>query len=567
MKQSNKLLQNNILNLTIFIGAVFLLIYISSFVFFRIDLTSEKRYTLSESTVDLLKQNEEGIHIKIYLEGEGLPPGFKKLQRSIREMLDEFSVYSGNNLTYEFINPSENPDKEIRKSIYQELNAKGVLPINLNDKDQEGRVSQKVIFPGALLIYKGNEVAINFLKNTQGLSAEQNLNNSIQSLEYEFTNALRKLISDEVVKVAFIQGHGELHEYEVMDITKTLSEYYEVQTGILGGQLGIIDQFKAIIIANPTKKFTEEDKFVIDQYIMNGGRVMWLIDGVNASMDSLAIQPSALALANEYNINDQLFKYGARVNHNLVMDLNCVPIGLMSKKNSNQGVELFPWLYYPEIRSDNNHFITKYLNSVKTTFVSSVDTVGDSPDIKRTILLKSSEYSRQAHVPVRLSLEIIGRQPNPNAFNEGQLPVAVLLEGKFVSLYKNRSTANLANSISDFKTESEETKLIVVGDGDIARNEVASNGEVFPLGYDRNTGLNYKGNSEFLLNAVNYLCGDEALMSLRLRELKLRLLDKQRILKERTFWQIVNVVAPVIIVLLFAAVLLFIRKRRYTTIR
>ncbi len=564
MKNSNSLKQNNFLSLLTFIIVVFLLIYISSFVFFRIDLTSEKRYTLSQSTIDLLKKNKEGIYIKIYLDGEGLPPGFKQLQRSIREILDEFGVYSGNNLNYEFINPSENPDKEVRKQIFTQLSEKGILPIDLNDKDSEGKVSQQIIFPGALLIYNAKEVPINFLKNTKGQTAEQNLNNSIQSLEYEFTNALRKLIADESQKIAFIQGHGELHEYELVDITRTLTEYYEVQTGVLGGKLGILDYFKAIIIANPTKPFSEEDKFVIDQYIMNGGKAIWLVDGVNASMDSLATAPSALAMATEYNISDQLFKYGARVNPTLLMDLTCAPIGLTSRANSNQGIELFPWLYYPEIRSDNKHFITKYLNSIKTQFASTVDTVGDSPEIKRTILLKSSKFAREAHVPVRLSLEIIGKQPDPNAFNKPNLPVAVLLEGKFESLYKNRNISHLANQIPNFKTQSKETKIIVVGDGDIARNEVASNGEVFPLGYDRNSGLKYEGNKEFLLNAVNYLCGDSALMKLRMRELQLRLLDKQRIQEERTKWQVINVLMPILIILIFAFALFFIRKRKYS---
>jgi len=563
MKQTNKLKQNNILSLLVSIVAVFLVIYISSFVFFRLDLTSEKRYTLSQSTIDLPEKNKEGIYIKVYLEGEGLPPGFVKLQRSIQEMLDEFGVYSGNSLNYEFINPSENPDKEVRKNIYKQLNEKGIYPIDLNDKDKEGAVSKKIIFPGASLIYNGKEVPINFLKNTQGLTAEQNLNNSIQSLEYEFTNALRKLISNENVSIAFIQGHGELHEYEVMDLTRTLTEYYDVQTGILGGKLGIIDNFKAIIIANPTQAFSEEDKFVIDQYIMNGGRVMWLVDGANASMDSLAIAPSALALASEYNINDQLFKYGARVNPNLLMDLSCAPIGLMSKANDKQGVELFPWLYFPEIKSDNKHFVTKYLNSIRTQFVSTVDTVGESTEIKRTVLLTSSAYAREARVPIRLSLDIIGRQPDPNAFNQSNLPIAILLEGKFESLYKNRSTVNLKNSITNFKTKSKESKQIVVGDGDIARNEVASNGEIFPLGFDRNTGINFSGNKEFLLNAVNYLCGDEALMNLRLRELKLRILDKQRIVSERLKWQLLNVLSPIVFILLFAVTLMFIRKKSF----
>jgi ABC-2 type transport system permease protein len=564
MKNSNKLKQNNLLSLLSFIVIVILVIYISNFVFFRLDLTSEKRYTLSDNTIKLLEENKEGIYIKIYLDGNDLPPGFKKLQRSIRELLDEFGVYSGNKLNYEFINPSENPDKDVRKQIYTDLNQKGILPIDLNDKDKEGKVSQQIIFPGAILIYKAKEVPINFLKNTKGQSAEQNLNNSIQSLEYEFTNALRKLMAEESQKIAFIQGHGELHEYELIDLTRTLSEYYEVQTGVLGGKIGILDPFKAIIIANPTKAFTEEDKFVIDQYIMNGGKVIWLLDGVNASMDSLATSPSSLAMATEYNLSDQLFKYGARVNPTLLMDLNCAPIGLTSKANANQGIELFPWLYFPEIRSDNKHFITKYLNSILTQFVSTVDTVGDSKKIKRTILLKSSTYAREAHVPARLSLEIIGKQPDPNAFNQPNLPIAVLLEGNFESLYKNRNISHLANHFPNFKTESKNTKLIIVGDGDIARNQVASNGEVFPLGYDRNTGIRYEGNKEFLLNAVNYLCGDSALMNLRLRELQLRILDKQRITSERTKWQVINVLIPIATILFFAAILLFIRKRKYT---
>lgn len=571
MKPTNKLKQNNILSLLAFIVIVFLVIYISSFVFFRLDLTSEKRYTLSESTVDLLEQNTEGIYIKIYLEGEGLPPGFKKLQRSVRELLDEFDVYSGNNLNYEFINPSESLDKKARVEIYNQLRKKGIYPIELNDKDNEGKVSKKIIFPGAILVYNGKEVAINFLKNTQGQSAENNLNNSIQSLEYEFVNAFRKLVSKEKISLAFIKGHGELHELQVEHISQILREYYEVQSGVIGGLLGSMEQFKAIIIAKPRKKFSEEDKFVIDQYIMNGGRVLWLLDGTNASIDSLtsskasSLAPSALVLGNDYNITDQLFKYGARVNPNILMDVNFAFIGLMTQQ---QRIQKYPWFYYPVIQSDNKHFITKYLNLIKTEFLSSVDTVGDSPDIKRTILLKTSKLTHEINVPFRLSFDILNRKLDQRIFDKSGMPVAILLEGSFESLYKNRNISHLSNYVTGYKLKSKNTKMIVVGDGDIIRNKVDSKNETYPLGLgfmpDGKEGFKYKGNSEFLLNAVNYLCGDEALMNLRMRELKLRLLDKPKIQTERAKWQLINVVSPIFIILLFAFALIFIRKRKYS---
>jgi len=561
-------IKNSLLKLIISIVIIIAGAYILSVKFLRFDLTSEGRYTLSDYSINILENLNDKVYIKVYLEGKGLPSTFKNFRREIKEELDEFKIYADENLEFEFIDPAESPDQEVRFALYDDLFKKGLIPIETNEISDDGKSSQKLIFPGVILSYKGKESAVNLLKSTSNSEpeSEENINNSIQSLEYELTNAIQKLSKDKKPKIAFIEGHGELNEYELMDISTILSEYYKVMTGSLKETPGILDDFKAIIIAKPEKEFNEQDKFVIDQYIMKGGNVMWLIEGSKTNVDSLLLTGSTISLAQDLNLNDMLFQYGARINHDLLQDKFYSPIGLTMKgPDGKPKINYYPWYYFPVIVSDNNHVISKYLNYIRLEFVSTIDTVGVNPNIKKTVLLKSSEISRLDPIPARIALEQINNMPADNEMKAGRKNLAVLLEGKFESVFKNRPVNKYFPDISlpDVLIESKPAKMIVVSDGDIIRNEVDREGRPYPIGFDRYTQQTFTGNKEFILNAVNYLCDDEGLMSIRSRELQMRLLNHDKIVNNRFVIQLINIVLPVLLIIFFGIIVSFVRKRKY----
>ncbi len=536
--------------------------------FIRFDLTSEGRYTLSDYTINILENLNDKVYIKVYLEGEGLPSTLKNYKKEIKEELDEFKIYAGENLEYEFINPSESQDKEIRFALYKSLSDKGIVPIETNEISEDGKSSQKMVFPGAILSYQEKESSINLLKSS-GNSApesEANVNNSIQSLEYEFTNAIQKLSKDKKTEIAFIEGHDELNEYELFSITSVLSEYYLVKTGAINGTPGILDNFKAIVIAKPQQEFSEQDKFVIDQYIMNGGNVMWLIDGCKTNMDSLSMTGNTISLGQDLNLNDLFFQYGVRVNNDLLQDKYSSPIGLTTKGADEKPIiKRFPWYYFPVLATENNHAISKYLNYIKTEYVSTIDTVGKNPNIKKTVLLKSSPETRLDPIPARISFDQINNMPHDREMVSGKKNIAVLLEGKFKSIFANRPIQKYFPNISlpDILTESKQSKIIVVSDGDIIKNEVSRNGKPYPIGFDKYTQQTFKGNQEFILNSINYLCDDDGLMTIRSRELQMRLLNNEKVVNNRFAIQILNIFLPLLLIFIFGFIVSIIRKRKY----
>jgi len=562
--------RQNIIQLLFVITILILVSYVSSFVFHRFDLTSEKRYTLSNTAKDLMRNLDDIVYIKVYLEGD-LNVGFKRMCNSIRELLDEFRVYAGDNIEYEFINPYEITDKEVRNEIFRELINKGLQRTALQERDTEGKTSQKTIFPGAIINYKERELALNMLKNIRGLSGEENLNNSIQTLEYEFINAIKKLSSDKIQKIAFIEGHGELDGYQVGDITDELAEYCEVYRGWINTDTNSLDDYFAIIIAKPKYPFSEKEKFVIDQYIMNGGKVLWLIDVINVNYDTLARGSTTIALINSLNIEDQLFKYGVRINPSLVKDLQCaiIPVNIALFGEQPKFAPA-PWCYFPLIAPPDNHSITKNLNDIKSEFANVIDTVGGNQNIKKTFLLRTSRYTKVVNAPLMISLEHIHDKLQPAEFNHSFQPIAVLLEGKFESVFKNRPISDFFKGKAlNFKSESVETKMIVIADGDIIKNEVSSRGGrplPLPLGFDRYTQQTF-GNKEFIMNAINYLSDDADLMHLRSRELKLRLLNRAKISQERFKWQLINTVLPVAFVIVFGLIIGFIRGKKFGQIK
>ncbi len=535
---------------------------VASYFFTRLDLTTEKRYTLSETTKELVSNLEDVVYVRVYLDGE-FPPGFKKLQKSTREMLDELRIYSNGNIEYEFINPSENPDVKERNKLYQQLASKGLLPTNLREQGQ-GSESQQIVFPGALVNYRANEVPLMLLEDQAGASSEQMLNNSIQSLEYGFANTIRKIIQVLPQRIVFIEGHGEADENRVADISRDLKSFYMLDRKRIEGKLNALDGYNAAIIASPDSLFSEKDKYVIDQFIMKGGKVVWFVDGVTASMDSLQSSEFTIALANDLNLDDMLFRYGARVNHDLVLDLQAAPIPIVTGYVGNRPQQtLMPWYYFPVVIPASTHPIVNNLNAIRFEFASSIDTVG-SATIKKTPLLFSSGYSRSLITPARIDLEIMREEPDEKLYSRSGLVMALLLEGEFTSNFKNRLVSQIAdNGEIGFKDKSDQNSMIVVSDGSVVMNGyIRSTGKVVPLGVDRYTGQEF-GNRNFILNCIDYLCDDSGLMAVRAKEFRLRLLDKTRVMEEKLYWQMLNTVLPIVMILILAVLKFFVRKRKY----
>ena len=566
--------RGNLMQLLMSVVIIILINVIGYFVFTRFDLTSEKRYTLSENTRNSLKNLNDVVYFKVYLEGE-FPSGFKRLHNETREMLEEFRAYS-NNIQYEFIDPSDNPDKKEMNSLYQQLVQKGIQPTNLQTKNKGGS-SQQIIFPGAIVSYQGREVALPLLVTQMGLAAEAQLNNSIQSLEYNLVSAIRKVTIKDKPKNAFIEGQGELQRIYLADITQSLSEYYAVERVTIDGKINsltdhIIDstgniiknKYKAIIIAKPDSVFNEKDKFIIDQYVMYGGKILWLLDRTFASMDSLQGSAMTPAIPLDINLDDMLFKYGVRINANLALDLNALPIPMVTGSIGNQPQQTFlPWFYFPILTPTSKHPIVHNLNAIKTEFISTIDTLV-APGVMKTVLLTTSKYSRIVNAPTVVNLEILRQDPDERQYNMPFLPVAVLLEGNFESVFKNRLAPEVEETPEiGFKENSPATKMIVVADGDIIKSQLHyAKGYPLPLGYDQYTKEMF-GNKDFILNCVNYLCDDAGLISTRARELKIRLLDKTRVEKEKLKWQLINTLVPIALIVLFGILQTLWRRRKY----
>ncbi|MDT8410830.1 MAG: gliding motility-associated ABC transporter substrate-binding protein GldG [Vicingaceae bacterium] len=578
MVKNNANRNRDLSSLAIGILLIVFINFSASLLFERFDLTSEKRYSLSNASKELVKNLDDIVYVKVYLEGD-FPAAYKKMRDETREMLDEFRAYSNDNLDYEFINPAESGDEKITKEIYQQLFKQGLQPTDLNEKTTDG-FSNKLIWPGAIFFYKGKEIPVQLLKSKLGSNPINMINSSIEGLEYEIANAIYNLTTELKPKIAFIDGHGELNKYEVASLSTSLAEFYSIDRIKINGELFSLTErtmkdstqefvvrpkYDAIIIAKPTQKFTEKDKFIIDQYIMYGGKVVWMIDPVFASMDSLRTSDVTMAIPQDLNLDDQLFTYGVRVNTNLIQDLQSAPIPIVTGTVGNQPkTELFPWYFFPLLTPANSHPIVNNLNAVKGEFTSTIDTINKA-GITKIGLLKSSQYTKVSSAPTRVSLSFLRFEPDQSQFNKGHQVAAALLEGSFESVFKNRVPPQIleANEIA-FREKSKPNKMIVIADGDIARNAVnPSTNEYMPLGLDRYTKQQY-GNADFMLNVMNYLCNDNGLMSVRTKKFKIRLLDHTIIKEEKVTWQIFNTVLPVGIMLLFGIAHFFYRKRKYT---
>lgn len=559
------------------ISIIILANYLSSFLNTRLDLTSEKRYTLSDETLEVVKNLDDIVYFKVYLEGE-FPAGFKRLRRETMEILNEFRAYN-KNIQYEFIDPSAAGNAEERNNNYKLLVQQGLNPTNLQVKTKTG-MEQKIIFPGCVVSYHDKEIAVELLDSQINTPPEAVLNNSIQSLEFKFTNVIHKLTRKNKPVVAFIEGQGELNEKETYDFAQTISTDYVVDRFALEGKIDallkrnlkdsatqkyeITPKYAALIIASPDSTFSDKDKFILDQYIMYGGKVLWLVDPVFASMDSIQNKEMTVAVEKPLALQDMLFNYGVKLNSDLVTDLICAPIPLTTGRVGNKPrIDFFQWFYFPLVTPVSQHPIVRNLNAIKFQFVSSLDTTIGG--VKKTVLLTSSPYSRTMNAPAMINVGILRQTPDERLYQGPAKNIAVLLEGKFNSTFRNRMPPEIADDKElGFKDTSKETQMIVVSDGDIIKNQFhIPEGYPLPLGYDQYTRETY-GNKEFLLNALSYLVDGPGLINARSKETKLRMLDKTKLANDKVFWQIINIIIPLLIVFIIAVIMIWSRKRRYT---
>ena len=576
--------RNEITSLIIILIVIVLANIIGSFIYTRIDLTSEKRYTLSDTSKEILKKLDDYVYFRVYLEGE-FPAGFKKLRKETKEMLDEFRAYS-KFIDYEFINPSESNDQAERQETYKLLWQSGLNYYTETVQTNNG-LQQIIIWPGVILSYRENELPIDLLSGQSGQSQETVLNNSAQDLEYKLISAIKEVSTIVKPNIAFVDGHGELSDLEVYDIANSLSAKFNIKRTTLNEQLNslmkrdlgqdssirIKPAYDAIIIAKPTKAFSEKNKFIIDQYIMYGGKVMWLLDAVNASMDSLQSAESTMGLAQNLNLDDQLFKYGIKLNRNLLLAYPCAQIGLVTGQGNNLQSTLLPWYYFPLLSPASEHPIVRNLEAVKSDFVSSLEPTTSAPEIQKIPLLKTSDYTKVSSAPVYISLDILNQRPDASMFPQKGMTTAFLLNGTFTSLYENRMPESITESAEiGFKSKSVPTSMIVISDGDIIRNQLAQLdyakknnkriGSPLPLGYDQYTNITY-GNKQFIDNAVTYLIEGEGLINVRSRELKIRLLDINKVNGNQMMWQIINVILPSAIMIVLGIILAILRKKKY----
>lgn len=560
MKVSTK--QNlKTLGITLFILVV--LNVLGTLFFHRFDLTKDQRYTLSPTSLGIVKQVQNPLSIKIYIAGD-LPADFKRLQQETKQLLEEFQAYN-KNIVFEFVDPLENEEEsdELTKSLFQ----KGLTPVNIT-VDDKGKQSQAMVFPWAIAVYNGKEVNIPLLKNIMGASTTQKVIGSIQHLEYSIADAINKVTKSKQKKVAILRGNGELKEIHIAKMLMQIKESYLIGPFTLdsvgkdpNGTLNALKKYDLAIITKPTEKFTDAEKEVLDQYIMNGGKTLWLIDQVAADMDSLYNDAGAtLAYPRDLNLNDMFFKYGFRINPDLIKDEQGTPIKLATgEQGSATQYQEFVWKFAPQVFPTSQHAIVKNLGGIKFDFASPIDTLKNG--IKKTVLLQSSQYSKTIGSPAEISLNMVTEKTTPQDYpNKGNLPLAVLLEGSFHSAFENRVLPFKDNS---FTAKGKPNKMIIVADGDIARNQLDKNRMPVELGYDQRTG-NLYDNKDFIMNCINYLLDDTGLINIRSKDVELPLLDKEKVYESYSITQFITIGVPILILLVFGLVFTFVRKRKYS---
>ena len=535
---------------------------LSHFFFKRFDLTQDKRYTLSETTLNIIKNVDSPLYIDVYLDGN-FPPEFKRLQNETKQLLEEFSAYNSN-IVFQFKNPIE---KEVmRVEVMKEFYARGMQPLSITVEDK-GKQSQEVVFPWAQATYGKKFTKVSLLKNLMGASTEEKVISSVQHLEFGFAEAITKITKEKQKKIAVIKGNGELIEPLIADFLTTVKESYYIGPFTLDSvanqpvqTLAALKKYDLALIAKPTEAFSEAEKQVLDQFIMNGGKTLWLVDAVSADMDSMYNETGTiLAHPRELNLTDLFFKYGIRMNPLLIKDEYATPIKIASgNQGSKTQLQQYNWKFSPFIYPTSTHPIVKNMEGIKFEFSSPIELLKN--DVKKTVLLSSSEYSKTIGTPAPISLSLINEETTPEEYaGKGLLPVAVMMEGKFKSAYQNRV---LPFADKTFQSVGKETKMIVISDGDVIKNQF-DKGMPLELGFDKWTNQLY-GNKEFLLNCVNYLLDDNGLINIRSKDVDLPLLNKEEVYANYTSAQLITVGLPILILAIFGILFTYLRKKRYS---
>ena len=536
--------------------------------FVRIDLTSEKRFSIAEQSKTLMRNQEKPIAITFY-SGGNIDANFARLNNAAAELIDELNAFARTRIRYRFVNPSEADSDTERQKQYYALEQRGLRGMSVASRDADGRITQNIVFPWAEVACAGDTMAVCLLQPDGRRSGEEGINRAIENLEFEFTDAIRILGKQEVEKIAFIEGHGELTKEEVYAASEAFSRYFQIDRGVIGRNAAILSDYKAIIVAKPTQPFAEKDKYIIDQYIMNGGRVLWLIDGVQMQQDALTKGESTTLIPLDVNLQDQLFRYGVRIGNDVVQDMQCAyrPINVATPTEQPQ-FEPVPWFYEPLLLTSPNSPITRNLQQVKADFASTLDFTNNADNsVRKEILLITSNATHVSQTPCIVSLrQLMTDAQNENYWFTRYQPVAALLEGEFTSIFPSRSRPvpqEIENPLPH-RDQSVPTRMLVVADGDIIRNELeqtAQGWRVLPLGYDRTTRQTF-GNRDFLLNALLYLTEEEDWMSLRNRQFKLRLLNNAAVSANRRFWQTTNMLVPIVALLAAAGINFAVRRKR-----
>lgn len=555
--------KRNLKSVFITIAILLVINLIGNSFFHRFDLTKDHRYTLSQTSLDIIKQIKEPLSVKIYMEGD-LPAEFRRLQQETKELLEEFQAYNSN-IVFEFVNPLENEDESMNniKALYM----KGLTPVNIT-VDDKGKQSQEMVFPWAIAVYHNKDVNIPLLKNIMGASTTEKVIGSVQHLEYSIADALNKITKEKQKKIAVIKGNGEIEDIRIAKFLLQIRESYHIGPFTLDsvaknpiGTLYALKKYDLAVIAKPTEAFTDAEKQVLDQFVMNGGKSMWLMEQTTVEMDSLYNEAGAtLAFPRNLNLNDMFFKYGVRINPDIVKDEYGSPIKLASgEQGSATQYQTFNWKFAPLVTPESKHPIVKNLGGIKFDFANPIDTLKNG--IKKTVLLQSSKYSKKVGTPAEINLNSVTEETSPNHYiNTGNLPLAVLLEGNFNSAFQNRVLAFKQN---DFTATGKNNKMIVISDGDIIKNQLDKNYAPVELGFDQRSG-NLYDNKDFLLNCVNYLLDDTGLINIRSRDLDLPLLDKDKVSENYSLTQVITIGLPILILGIFGVIFSFLRKRKYS---
>lgn len=531
--------------------------WLASLIFFRLDLTEDKRYTISDATKELLSNLDKNVNVNVYLSGD-FPSGFERLESATQEMLDEFKSYSNGHLSFQFSDPSKATSEEQRKKQYQNLVDRGLTPTNLHATDADGKRTEKIIFPGAIIQADTLSIPVQLLKGNKSSSPDEQLNQSVEGVEFELSSAIRLLANPERKKVGLIVSHTKIAPARLSDLIATIQQNYDVFLDM--NNPASYEGLDALIVLKPDSLFSEDEKYKLDQYVVGGGKALFFVDG--AKVDSVNLE-GTYAQPLDLNLGDLFFRWGARINTNLVKDLNCAQIMLnVGNMGDKPEIKPMPWRFFPILNHYGSHAITRNIDAVYTRFLSSLDTVGGAPGVQKSALLMTSPYTQLLNTPALVGYNDARKQPNPAEYNGGEKLAAVLLEGSFTSLFQNRILPNDPRH-STFKAEGKQGKVIICADGDVVVNDVDyKRSAPLPLGYDRVTNQTY-GNKDFVMHALDYMTDANGLITTRNKEVSIRALDKIEIQENKKFWQTLNLLLPLILIALFGTIRYYLRLRKF----